>query len=261
MNKKISDPKKYVKYDDVANKAFDYERRGITDAKQIQKALMMEHKHGGFEEGASEQIHNNMVDIAQVASKYDDSYILDPKKREVFENVLDKANITNENERENVKKLFNEYHGYEYVPNNSQPNDMREQQSTNGTQRTRTQRQTNRGAQSTRNATRQATTSEETQPIRSATSQTKTHTTSQPTTSEVTQPTRSTTSQPTTTEVAQPTRSTTSRTHTTSRSTTRETTQPTGKSKGKGKRGRRKSTNTENPQPNVDDTPSTDTDK
>lgn len=113
-----------LSYKQVMDKAYDYEKYGISDDEKLRTAMQMEYNHKGFEKGADSNIHDNIVDTMRLTKTYDESYIHDEKKRQTFDNALNSYGATGTT-KEDIKELFYEAHGQEYKRNDNTSYDER----------------------------------------------------------------------------------------------------------------------------------------
>lgn len=93
---------------DLMSAAFDYKLAGITDEKQIENGLKMEAKYGKD----NKNIHENMIDIVDMASSYGKDYVLDDKKRSAMQDTI-KSKVKDEKNQDKVWDLYTEALGFD----------------------------------------------------------------------------------------------------------------------------------------------------
>lgn len=91
---------------ELMESAFDYKRAGITDENQIEKGLTMEAKYKD-----KKDIHENMLDIVGMTSKYGEDYIFDDKKRESMQKKIT-SKVKGEKNQDKVWDMYTETLGY-----------------------------------------------------------------------------------------------------------------------------------------------------
>lgn len=92
---------------DLMSAAFDYKLAGITDEKQIENGLKMEAKYRN-----NKNIHENMIDIVDMANSYGKDYVLDDKKRGAIQDTI-KSKVKDEKNQDRVWDLYTEALGFD----------------------------------------------------------------------------------------------------------------------------------------------------
>lgn len=92
-----------IKVEDLMSASFDYQKAGITDAKQIESGLTMEAKYGGV----NGNNHDKMVDITNLTSTYGKDYVTDDKKRTQMHDII-KSNVSGQRNQDEVWKFYTE---------------------------------------------------------------------------------------------------------------------------------------------------------
>lgn len=93
---------------DLMSAAFDYKLAGITDEKQIENGLKMEAKYGKD----NKNIHENMIDIVNMAGSYGKDYVLDDKKRSSMQDTI-KSKVKGAKNQDKVWDLYTEALGFD----------------------------------------------------------------------------------------------------------------------------------------------------
>lgn len=98
---------KEVNAKDLMNSAFDYKVAGIDNEKQIENGLKMETKYGN-----DKNIHENMIDIVNMANNYGKDYVLDEKKRGAVQDMI-KSNVSGSKNQNKVWNMYTEALGFD----------------------------------------------------------------------------------------------------------------------------------------------------
>lgn len=98
-----------VKAEDLMQSAYDYKKAGINDEKQIENGLTMEAKYQD-----SGNIHENMLDIVGMTSKYGEDYVMDDKKRQALQKRITNT-VRGEANQDKVWNMYTETLGFKQL--------------------------------------------------------------------------------------------------------------------------------------------------
>ena len=107
--------------DKLYSSLYDYESKGVTDTDKILQGLQMEYSDKyqdlrdkvGLKAG-DEDSHKKAVDAMELTNTYGKDYLLNDKKYEEFNNELTSNGIKDENQRDNIKRMFGAATGVDY---------------------------------------------------------------------------------------------------------------------------------------------------